>query len=217
MTLSHFVGETTLSISTFFYFIWFLPQLWLNFKRKDTEGLSYWMHGLLFLGYSADLMYGFGRDMQWQYRLVTIIGLVSLVIQHYQVGRYGLHSRAERLNYLFMSFLILGFLMFSIDNIVLKHHGKRYYDISGAVSSFCWVVYMLPQIIKNYLRKSTEGLSLYFVIFSMLITGCDLTSAIALNWDWPSLMGAPITLLKKGVLLFQCFYYGKQKQHKVIV
>ena len=41
----------------------------------------------------CDLIYGFGREMQWQYRMVTVVGLLSLSIQHYQFGRYGLHTK----------------------------------------------------------------------------------------------------------------------------
>ncbi|PIQ43133.1 MAG: hypothetical protein COV52_08275 [Gammaproteobacteria bacterium CG11_big_fil_rev_8_21_14_0_20_46_22] len=203
----HTLGEITLSISTIIYFIWFLPQLWLNFKRKDTEGLSYWMHGLLLFGYMADLMYGFGRDMQWQYRLVTIVGLASLFIEHYQIGRYGLHSKSEVISYALITLVFLGLLGYAIDNVSFTHRSKHFYDTAGMVSNVCWFTYMLPQIIKNYLNKSTEGLSLYFVLIAVLITVCDLTSAIALNWDWPSLVGAPLTLLKKSVLLFQCWWY----------
>src|SRR5438445_7099169 len=98
MMTAHTVGEITVNISSLIYFVWFVPQIWLNYRRKNTDGLSLWMHGLLLLGYSADLLYGFGRDMQWQYRMVTIVGLFFLFIQHYQFGRYGLHSKAIKLN-----------------------------------------------------------------------------------------------------------------------
>lgn len=50
----HNIGEITASVSTLVYFIWFLPQLWLNLKRHNTDGLSLWMHGLLLLGSYAD-------------------------------------------------------------------------------------------------------------------------------------------------------------------
>jgi|GEM_PF-813729 uncharacterized protein with PQ loop repeat len=214
--LSHAIGEISLSISTAIYFIWFAPQLWLNFKRKDTEGLSFWMHGLLFLGYSADLMYGFGLQMQWQYRAVTIFGLVSLSIEHYQFGRYGLHRLSETLNYLAISFLVLLLLGFSLYTLAWTHHTRPFYNLMGLISNVCWFAYMLPQIIRNYANKSTRGLSVWFVVLSIFLSVCDITSAVSLKWDWPSLVGAPLTLLKKSVVLFQVYYYGRRQRARPI-
>jgi len=208
--LLHTIGEITLSASTLIYFFWFIPQLYLNFKRKDTEGLSFWMHGLLFLGYSADLLYGFGRHMQWQYRAVTLIGLVSLSIQHYQIGRYGLHTRQETFHYYLITLLILLLFGYAFYNLAEAHHTKSYYDIAGMISNTCWFTYLIPQIVKNYVNKSTEGLSVGFIVLTLLISVFDLTAAITLHWDWPSLIGAPVTFLKKGILLGQYVYYKRR-------
>ncbi|KAI9208014.1 uncharacterized protein BJ171DRAFT_455983 [Polychytrium aggregatum] len=41
-------------------------------------------------------------------------------------------------------------------------------SIAGAISVSCWVVVYTPQIWENYCRKSTQGLSLMFVIIWML-------------------------------------------------
>ena len=147
---SHLIGEITLSISSFVYFIWFLPQLWLNFKRKNTDGLSLWMHGLLLLGYSADLLYGFGRDMQWQYRMVTIVGLICLFVQHIQFARFGMHSRAIKINFIFLTVLVLIVFSYAILNVMFLHHGKKYYDAAGFISDVCWMTFLFPQIIKNF-------------------------------------------------------------------
>src|SRR3989338_11149191 len=114
----HVIGEITLSLSTLIYFFWFLPQIYLNFKRKNTDGLSLWMHGLLLLGYSADLLYGFGRHMQWQYRLVTIVGLICLFVQHIQFGKYGLHSKAIKI----ISVAILNKKQFILIVLELKQY-----------------------------------------------------------------------------------------------
>lgn len=214
--MHHTIGEITLSFSTLVYFIWFVPQLWLNFKRRDTEGLSYWMHGLLFMGYCADLMYGFGEHMQWQYRAVTIVGLLSLCIEHIQIGRYGLHSRAEKWNYVGISLLVLVMLCYALYSLIDVRHRMSFYNAMGMISNVCWFLWVLPQIIKNYVRKSTEGLSLAFVLISVLLSACDLVSAYSLNWSWPSLLGAPLTLIKKTVLLLQYYIYRKGSKRYAI-
>ena len=185
------LGQITLNLSLTLYLLWFVPQLWLNARRHDTEGLSYWMHGLLFIGYLADLMYGFGRDMQWQYRMVTIIGLLCLSYQHYQIARYGLHDRVEKIIFAIITLLILLGFSATIYDITTLSHSKQAYDTAGMMSNFCWFSFAIPQIIKNYRQKSTLGLSLMFVIISLLISLFDNISAWALYWDYPSKIGLP--------------------------
>lgn len=211
MITSHLIGEITLSISSVVYFIWFAPQVWMNFKRKNTDGLSLWMHGLLLLGYSADLLYGFGREMQWQYRMVTIVGLIFLCIQHFQFGKYGLHTKAIILNYLGLSLLTIIVFTYAVLNFTLLHHGKNYYDIAGFISDICWATYVFPQIIKNFKQKSTRGLSVGFVAISIVLSLLDITSTFALHWDWPSVLSECITLFKKSILVFQMMYYRNNK------
>ncbi|MCX7125564.1 MAG: PQ-loop repeat-containing protein [Gammaproteobacteria bacterium] len=209
---AHMLGEITLSISTVVYFIWFLPQIWLNFKRKSTKGLSLWMHGLLLLGYCADLLYGFGREMQWQYRMVTITGLFFLLIQHYQFWRYSLNDnkrtrKATHINFILLSSMVLILLFYAVFNFTVDHHSKQYYDIAGFISDICWMTYLFPQIIKNYLAKSVVGLSVGFVVIDIILSCLDMTSTFALHWDWPSVVSAFITLFKKGILVSQIVYY----------
>lgn len=206
---AHLIGEITLSISSIVYFIWFLPQLWMNFKRKNTDGLSLWMHGLLLLGYSADLLYGFGRHMQWQYRAVTIVGLICLFIQHMQFACYGMHSKAIKINFALLTLMVAVVFSYAVLNFTVLHHGKRYYDIAGFISDVCWMTYLFPQILKNFRQKSTQGLSVSFVVLSVVISLLDMTSTFALHWDWPSVLSSSVALLKKFILVFQIFYYGR--------
>lgn len=206
---AHLIGEISLSISSFVYFIWFLPQLWMNYKCKNMDGLSLWMHGLLLLGYSADLLYGFGRHMQWQYRAITIVGLIFLFIQHLQFARYDLHSKSQITHYKILSFLVILVFGYALYNFVFIHHSKQYYDISGFISDMCWMTYLFPQIIKNFVNKSVKGLSVTFVILTLLLTVLDGISTFALHWDWPSVLNIFISLAKKSILVFQVLYYGK--------
>ena len=201
------LGHLSLNISTWVYLIWFIPQLYLNFKRHDTRGLSLHMHGILSLGYLCDWCYGGGLAMPWQYRFVTLVGLISLAIQHYQWGCYGLHTRWDRRAYLFWSFVFLIFIFIyvclTLGFIKISHVN---YDRIGMVSNICWFTYMLPQIIKNYVNHSTKGLSFYFVLIALFLNLCDATSAWTLGWDYPSKIGAGIAFFKNGILLAQIFY-----------
>ena len=211
----HSLGEVTLSLSVFIYLIWFTPQLLLTLKNKDTGNLSLFMHGFLFVGYTADLIYGFGRHMEWQYRLVTMIGLASLLVQHFQFWIYGLHKRSEKYSFFTISAFIVFMLAFAIYSLFFSSHTKIYYDSFGMVSNVCWFSFMIPQILKNYRNKSTAGLSLEFVLISILISVLDIISTWALGWDFPSKIGTPLSFLKKLILLYQFKLYNSQ-EHKQI-
>jgi len=206
------IGQISLDISTLAYLIWFVPQIILNFKRHSTQGLSLSMHGLLCVGYLCDLIYGFGLGMQWQYRLVTGIGLASLFIQNYQFGRYGLYKKLEKIYFIFLNFLFFILIIFAFKILVFSHayfFHQAFYDHIGMVSNICWFTYMIPQIIKNYFSKSTFGLSPYFVLIALFLNLCDSTSAWALDWDYPSKIGAMTAFGKNLILIFQVIYYAK--------
>lgn len=207
----HTLGEATLTLSTLLYFIWFIPQLVLTFRRKTTNGLSIWMHSILMLGYIADLMYGFGQHLQIQYRLVTIVGLISLFIEHYQFGIYGLKTLQDKRIYgsLTMGFLLLFVIV--LYNLSAKTHSKTYYDMAGLVSTICWLAFAWPQIYKSYQTKSTNGVSTKFVFLAVLTGILDVLSAYALKWPWPSKLSSPLGLIQKLILLYQCYYYKEKK------
>lgn len=204
MTL-HTLGDISLSISTCIYLIWLLPQIILNYQRKSTEGLSFWLHTFLLFGYCFDLVYGFGRGMQWQYRLVTIAGLATLGIQHIQ---FALYSRSVP-KYLYRSVtaISLALLATAITLLFSTTESKAFYDTLGMLSNICYWVYMIPQIIKNFSGHSAKALSLQFICLSLFISACDFTSAFTLSWDWPSLIGPIAGLSFKLTLLYQILYY----------
>lgn len=167
------------------------------------------MHGILCLGYLCDLIYGFGLGMQWQYRVVTVSGLISLAIQHYQFGRYGLHRGIQVLTYLMFSGLCMGLMFMIAWLLVFKSYPRHFYDTVGMLSNILWLSYALPQIVKNFIEKSTLGLSPYFVGIALFLNLCDTTSAWALQWDYPSKVGVCIAWLEDSVLLWQVIRYAR--------
>jgi len=215
------LGQVSLDISTGAYLIWFLPQLFLNFKRHSTHGLSLSMHGLLCVGYLCDLVYGFGLGMQWQYRLITGIGLMSLCIQNYQFLKYGIlkegnheKSRIKNIYFIFLNLIFLSLIIFALHILIFSKsahsfYPRSFYDDLGMVANICWFTYMIPQIIKNYFSKSTLGLSPYFVLIALFLNLCDSTSAWALDWDYPSKIGPMTAFAKNLILIFQVGYYAK--------
>ena len=136
-------------------------------------------------------------------------GLIWLCIHHIQIFRYGLHTKYQKINFSIISFIFLTSIIFIMINFTVEHHGKKYYDTAGYISDFCWMSYLFPQIIKNFKEKSTTGLSLWFLILAISLNFFDMTSALTLHWDLPSLFGPLIGMSKKLVVLFQFWYYEK--------
>lgn len=203
----HSIGEISLDIATLIYFIWFIPQLRMTFKRKSTEGLSLWMHGFLIAGYLADLVYGFGRELPVQYRIVTIVGLLCLVCEHFQFWRYGLKTSIAKKTFYLFNVVFISFLVYTVATITVLKETKFFYDMAGMISNICWFVFFIPQIVKNYRNKSSKGLSTSFVVLSLFTTMLDTISTYALGYPWPSKIGIPVTLFKKSLLISQCYYY----------
>lgn len=205
----NFIGHILLNFSTCIYLIWFFPQIFLNFKRKNTQGLSLLMCSILFFSYFTDLLYGFGLNMQWQYRMVTIVGLFCLTVQHAQFGYYGLHNNSQKYIYCTLSFIYLIVFYYCIELILSGTQSRNFYDTIGMCTNVCWICYTIPQLIKNYINQSTVGLSLGFIVMAILLNCCDATTAWLLHWDYPSKVGPIIALSGNFLLFLQINYYEK--------
>jgi len=206
------LGNITLNISLMIYCIWFVPQILLNFKRKNTQGLSMLMFGILTMGYLSDFMYGFGRDMQWQYRLTTMIGLCSLAVSHYQFGRYDKNNSKKKWLYTALTIFYCALFFYAIIAIQVNFYSQVFYNLVGMFANLCWFSYMLPQLVKNYLNQSTEGLSTLFIRLAIFLNICDCISAWTLEWSYPSKIGPAIILLGNIILLLQVKYYARQSK-----
>ena len=203
------IGHFFLNFSTCLYLIWFVPQILLNFKRKNTQGLSLLMCSILFISYFTDLLYGFGLKMQWQYRLVTIVGLFCLTLQHFQFAYYGLGNNRQKYIYYTLSFIYCILFYCCIQLLLSGHHSRNFYDSIGVINNICSVSYTIPQLIKNYLNQSTLGLSLGFIVLAMGLNLCDEMTAWLLHWDYPSKIGPIITFTGNCLLFLQIHYYEK--------
>ncbi|MFN5539412.1 MAG: PQ-loop repeat-containing protein [Candidatus Melainabacteria bacterium] len=207
-----FIGNISLNISLIVYLTFLIPQIINNIQAKNIQGLSLGFHFILFAAFICDLLYGFGEQMQWQYKAVTIVGLICLSVQHYQIYVHKeLDFKSKQIYWLlsivFFCFLSLGF--FFIQNF---HLNKSWILAFGTVSQAGWITYAIPQIFKNYQLKSTLGISIYFVTLSTIAVTCDIVSAWSLNWGLPNKIGAPISLFIKLILLSQFFLYRQSKR-----
>lgn len=210
----HLLGEISLNVSTCIYFIWLIPQLILNFKQQSLSSLSVGMHLLLIFGYWADGIYGFGQHLPWQYRLVTIVGLMALMIEHYQFWRYNRWDIKSR--HLFNGITILLLLVFGLSFYLIKFScSPRFYDFFGVCSWLCWLIFIWPQLFKNFQQRSARGVSMQTVSLALLSGLGDLIAAFTLAWSWPSKAGSLLALFPKFLLWAQCLYYNRYQRANI--
>lgn len=79
--------------------------------------------------------------------------------------------------------------------------------ICGSISIACWVVVFSPQIIENFRRGSTEGLSIVFIIVWLAGDVFNILGAILQGVLPTMIILAVYYTLADIVLLGQCFYY----------
>lgn len=205
------LGHISLNISFGFYLIFYFPQLIHNLKQKNILELSLLTHFILCTATIADLIYGFGRDMQWQYCIVTIIGLMCLTIQHIQICYHTAINFSNKLRIVLVSCILLSALLATIYFVTAKLLTMEYSLMAGIVAQIGLLTFTIPQIIKNYQDSTTIGLSIYFVLLNTLLNVCDSITAWTLNWDFPSKIGSPLALILNGILLWQFWWYKKQQ------
>lgn len=197
MTLA-MIGSISLNASFILYLIHYLPQLIHNQRHDQLANMSLGFHVLLTLGYFTDLNYGFGVGMPWQYRVVSEVGLSCLIFQHCQLTKLYWSQRFFRL----ISYLFAGLSILSFAAIIFSF-STSYYLFMGYLAQFLAIVFVVPQIIKNYRSESAMALSLSFLCLDWLCYVCDNVSAWALTWPLPSKLGSSIGLLLITLLLVQ--------------
>jgi uncharacterized protein with PQ loop repeat len=205
------IGELTLNFTTLIYFIWFLPQLLLTFKNQTISALSFGMHTLLLLGYLGDLIYGFGLELPLQYKMVTISGLLILMLEHYQFWVYHFRTSSQKMLYYAVSILLL-LLTITGFGLLKVIESESFFNAIGIFTIFCWVLFAVPQLWKNFTTRSVEGISKPSIWLSLVTGAGDIISAFALAWSWPNKLGALIGLIPKCILLLQCYYYKRSER-----
>ena len=104
------------------------------------------------------------------------------------------------------------------DNLTLKKEIGLGFAFASAI---CYMTSRLPQLYKNFSRKSTEGLSL--VMFFLSIAGNFLYGVSVLtdkeeiqHWkiELPFLLGSLGTMSEDMIIFCQFLYYGEKKPKK---
>ncbi len=204
------LGAMALNCTFIVYVGVYLPQILHNRAEDHIVNLSPSMHLLLYAGYLFDLLYGFSQGLPWQYKTVSVVGLTLMLVQHLQLTRSLIKRRKQRLVYLY--WLVLAGSMLAIVYFFTVIGGLLALKTSlalGYLSRLCFLLYTLPQIIKNNALKLANALSVSYLYLSLLLTVLDMIAAWCLHWGWPNKLGDPVSLLMLSILLWQMKHYQR--------
>lgn len=206
------IGTICLNIAFVLYLLVYLPQIIHNRHSKYIANLSLNMHFILYIGYILDLFYGFSSHLQWQYRAVSMVGLTLLTVQHLQITHYFWTNRNQvivnvNLLFLFSSGMSI-FYFFVVEDSVCSEQTTL---LIGYMSRICFLLYTLPQIIKNKTLKSANAISIQFIYLNLTLAVLDLIAAWCLNWGWPNKLGSPIMVCLMLIMLLQMKKYAPKQ------
>jgi len=202
------IGAMSLNLSFGLYLILYIPQIIHNRKSTNIAQLSLNLHLLLYVSYFFDLCYGFSMHLPWQYKTVSIIGLLLIGIQHLQFIQYFMNTQRLFLTQLSISFLIINFgaiyYFFSIAHATLPQETTI---LVGTIARFAGLMYCLPQMIKNKFTQSANALSVHFLRLNFTLALLDTISSWCLDWGWPNKIAAPISMMFMTIILGQIKKY----------
>jgi uncharacterized protein with PQ loop repeat len=196
------IGQLSLSISCFVYIICFLPQVWHNRNRENARELSYGLQLLYVMSYSSDWLYGAAANLEWQYRFTTLVGLLALCYQQWQMRPS--RKDAQLPHYLSVSLLVVLLIGGSQLLGALIPSSQLPVTVLGILSTFGAAVATLPQIVTNFKHKNGQAISHGFIVTAVFCCILDMISAFSFNWPWPSFVSPPLAC----ALL--CFCWGQQ-------
>ena len=198
------------SISIFFYSIVYVPQFIIMYKTNSSDGLSIWT---ILSWTQADVLSLMSSILLYMPLSITLIGWY-----HYFVGilmtiavLYFNLNNTFNIYFATSSFLILNTLVTIILQIIID---KSYDSIGLTMSWIIMPIYIIgrfPQIILNYKRKNTKGLSLLMYIFTILGNSFYLSvitfDPIYIDSNVPWIVSSVINILLDIVVIFQKYYY----------
>lgn len=213
-----------------------IPQMYLNYKNKQTEGLSFAFLCLLITG---DLSNLFGIIIT--HGLVTqFITCTWFLISDFLVGvqfvyytyvkprccpqkQNAVKYDKDNYNNIIPAIPLLLAVSRSASNLNSNSLGgpydppKLYGTLLGWLSASSYIASRLPQIIKNFKRKKTDGLSPQFFITAVLGNTTYGISIFLKDSSWkyiwsqfPWLVGSLGILFFDFTVLFQFLYFGTE-------
>ena len=207
----HILGELSLNLSLVIYFVVYFPQLWHNRSNANLAQMSLGFHAILMVAATCDLYYGFGRIVQWQYELVSILFFLCILVQHFQLARSLSVPWYRDCYFAPLSFFLIIFWFILLLLFPLAHRVPGLFVSMGWIERLGYLAYCVPQIIKQFqFCDQVRAISPWFIVLTLLTSILDTISAWAFHWGSSSLYGTPLSILLHFILLWQIYRFKKQ-------
>ena len=202
--------------SVIFYAIVYVPQFYIVFKTKSSEGISIYMMLFYTLADSLSLM---GTLLLLLQSNLVAIGWFHFVMSICMLITIYIHDNERNI----LKGILLNIFLVIIVSLCIWVHVNLYNTyIENVVigTSIAWITTSLyiigriPQLIHNYKRRSTEGLSKLMYIFTILGNVCYLLSIVTYSIDpeyiiinIPWIVLTVINSLLDILVIIQYYYY----------
>lgn len=211
------LGQISLNLSFLMYLFLYLPQVIHNQKQTSLVGLSKWMHLIMYVGYSLDLLYGFSNHLPWQYRTISAVGWLLLTIQHLQLIHYFKQTEQKAWWIIFYGIVLFGTSLLVLMLRQYHHFNHLALYTIGYASQIAFVIAFIPQILKSKRIQSAQALNVFYIILCHLLAVLDCISAWQLNWGWPNKLGSCLIIGLTSVLLLQYYLYQFPQRKRATV
>ncbi|MFH1461824.1 MAG: PQ-loop repeat-containing protein [bacterium] len=184
-------------IAQIIFFSSILPQIRLNFKLKSTKGVSDFLILGYFYAYTLYIFYAYCLNLPLAHKVMVPLSLVLVFIMIFQ--RFYFSDKKDyalKLSFLLSIVFFLSLIPVALKNSYIVGH------ISGWIMISIWATYQIPQVFKNYSRRSVHGLS--FSLLSITAFGDFTEFLVALYLGLP-----PQTYLSnfRGLCVYLIFVF----------
>jgi len=181
-----------------------LPQIIMNYLNKSAKGVSRSMVFLAVASNNLYMIYAFFMGLPLLDKVSLPFRLLMLMIVMLQ-GFYS-ETDTDVRNQIMTSYVLWFVFVFSLFGL-----GHFYpYRVGNFAGWFCMgirFVYQIPQVMKNYQRKSVAGLSFAYLSLNGLGSSLELVAAMLLGMPTQSWLGAIRGLVMYGIFCGQFVLY----------
>lgn len=189
-----------------FYASSFIPQIITNYKRKSSDKISAIMLFCVLNAVGCAILYAYLLALPLAFKIILPLQAILILILILQKFHYD--ERPNNRAWHILGFNLIGFFIAAFlslfDRVTM---GAFFGWISFALSIFTQV----PQIIKFYHKKSTEGFNILFILFVLIAALLELNAAFFIHLPPQTIFGAVKGILFALVILGQVYYYKLER------
>lgn len=209
-------------ISIFFYSIIYFPQILLIYRTKNSDNLSLLMFilwsqadslsliGVILLNFELNLIV-----IGWYH---VIIGIIMMIV----ILFYKKQDKIINTAYVF-AFSVINISLCIVLQSVINEPELFIGETIGWITTSLYIIGRFPQILLNFHKKSSDGVSIMMYVWTILGNTFYISSIITFSTEsgyiktiLPWIVLACVTIFLDFLLIFQCKYYSKRTPSNII-